>query len=253
MSNVVSNANPSPSRSTNADVLETLVALAAHIESELDEALAASRLSRPSFLVLAALGEAPDGALPQRELLARVRRTAGTISVRLARLSRAGFIERDADPADRRAANVRITDAGRRRLAAARELYEKRVARLTEPLEEQELASLSSQLGGWLAFFEPGEQPAPRLGVAVAPWATARRMRRAVGLPDHAGVLVLRVGRNGAAAAAGIARGDLITAAAGREVRTVADLDRALRGAGGEIVLGVLRGAEPLELDVALG
>lgn len=249
----MNDANPSPSPSTNADVLETLVALAAHVESELDEALAASRLSRPSFLVLAALDAAPEGTLAQRDLLARVRRTAGTVSVRLARLEHAGLIERDADPEDRRAANVRITDSGRHRLAAARELYEERVARLTEPLGEQELGALSSQLGSWLAFFEPGEHPSPRLGVAVAPWATARRMRRAVGLPDAAGVLVLRVSRTGAAAAAGIARGDLITAAAGRDVRTVADLDRALRGADGEIALGVLRGAEPLALDVPLG
>jgi DNA-binding MarR family transcriptional regulator len=249
----MNNSSPSSPPSTNSDVVETLVALAAHVESELDEALAAGRLSRPSFLVLAALDAAPGGTLPQRELLARVRRTAGTVSVRLARLERAGFIERGADPDDRRAANVRITDAGRGRLAAARELYEERVVRLTEPLGDSELSALSSQLGAWMAFFEPGEQPAPRLGVAVAPWATARRMRRAVGLPDRAGVLVVRASRDGAASAAGIARGDLITTAAGREVRTVADLDRALRGAGGEIALELLRGAEPIELDVALG
>jgi DNA-binding MarR family transcriptional regulator len=243
---------PSQKRSPRTTTVEAAISLAAHLEAELDEALAASRMSRPSFLVLAALEEAPDATLGQRELLARVRRTAGTLSVRLARLDRAGLIERTADPDDRRAVRVRLTDAGRARLVAARELYVERTERLTEPLDAPALEELSAALSGWLDFFEPGDEPAPRLGVAVAPWATARRMRRAVGLADRPGVLVVRTDRAGAAARAGVERGDLITGAGGREVRTVADLDRALHAAVEKIELTLERGAEPLALAVAL-
>jgi S1-C subfamily serine protease len=77
-------------------------------------------------------------------------------------------------------------------------------------------------------------------------------MRRAVGLADRPGVLVVRTDRAGAAARAGVERGDLITGAGGREVRTVADLDRALHAAVEKIELTLERGAEPLALAVAL-
>ena len=53
----------------------------------------------------------------------------------------------------------------------------------------------------------------PRLGVAVATAAGAKRMRRAVGLADEAGVLIIRVKRESPADTAGLARGDLVTAA----------------------------------------
>ena len=51
---------------------------------------------------------------------------------------------------------------------------------------------------------------APRLGVAVAPPRAARRMRRAVGLPERAGLLVRAVEDGSPAAAAGIEAGDLL-------------------------------------------
>jgi S1-C subfamily serine protease len=78
-------------------------------------------------------------------------------------------------------------------------------------------------------------------------------MRRAVGLPDEHGVLVLRVGRDTAAQAAGVSRGDLITQAGSTPVRSVGDLERAVRAADGSLELKVLRGAEPHELQVTLG
>ena len=58
----------------------------------------------------------------------------------------------------------------------------------------------------------------PRLGVAIAPPRVARRMRRAVGLPEHDGVLVRGVQDDSPAARAGIERGDLIVAAGERAV-----------------------------------
>ena len=92
-----------------------------------------------------------------------------------------------------------------------------------------------------------GEAPAPhRLGVAIAPPRAARRMRRAVGLPEREGLLVRAVEEDGPADAAGIERGDLIVAAGGREIDVEAlygALDD-LPASGGELELGVVRGTE---------
>src|SRR5215210_3243397 len=96
-------------------LVDDLIRAAAHIEPELEEALAEHGLTRPSFLVLSALDAAPDHRLSQRDLMASVRRTSGTLSVRLARLERAGFVERERDPDDRRGAIVTLTERGRRR------------------------------------------------------------------------------------------------------------------------------------------
>src|SRR6266576_1433014 len=56
------------------------------------------------------------------------------------------------------------------------------------------------------------------------PGHVARRLRRAVGLPDTAGLLIREVAEDSPAARAGLAPGDLIVAAAGQPVRTVDDL-----------------------------
>jgi serine protease Do len=93
-----------------------------------------------------------------------------------------------------------------------------------------------------------GEAPvAHRLGVAVAPPRAARRMRRAVGLPERAGLLVRAVEEGGPADAAGIEPGDLIVAAGGREIDGVEVLYGVLDGLpadGGELELTVVRGTE---------
>jgi serine protease Do len=99
-----------------------------------------------------------------------------------------------------------------------------------------------------------GEAKAPvRLGVAVAPPDVARRLRRAVGLPEHDGVLVRAVEDSSAAAAAGVERGDLIVAANGRAVDGVDSIHEALDTAapGGELELGLLRGNEERTVKIS--
>ena len=59
----------------------------------------------------------------------------------------------------------------------------------------------------------------------------ARRLRRAVGLPDTDGLLIREVADDSPAARAGLAHGDLIVAAAGQPVRTPDDLFDALQAA----------------------
>jgi serine protease Do len=99
-----------------------------------------------------------------------------------------------------------------------------------------------------------GEAPARvRLGVAIAPPRVARRLRRAVGLPELDGVLVRAVEEGSAAERAGIERGDLIVGVAGRQIEGVDTLYEALDGArdSGQLELTVLRGADERTVAVS--
>src|SRR3954467_1137671 len=233
-------------------LVDDLIRAAAHLEPELEEALAEHGLTRPSYLVLSALLAAPEHHLSQRELMASVQRTSGTLSVRLARLERAGYVDRERDPDDRRGAIATLTDRGRARVEAARPAYRDTAARLAAGLPDDDREQFAERLRRWLGFFEPDDRVAPRLGVSVAPAAVAQRMRRAVGLPDRHGVLVLRVKRGSAAEGAGLARGDLVTGAAGSGLPTIGALPRALAPAGASLALDVVRGAEERAVTVAL-
>jgi serine protease Do len=94
----------------------------------------------------------------------------------------------------------------------------------------------------------------PQLGVAIAPGHVARRMRRAVGLPDVDGLLIREVTEESPAARGGLAAGDLIVAVGGQPTRTLDDLFDALRAAGsGTIELSLVRGTEERTVQVVLG
>jgi serine protease Do len=93
----------------------------------------------------------------------------------------------------------------------------------------------------------------PQLGITITPGHVARRLRRAVGLPEAEGLLIRDVAEDSPAARAGLAPGDLIVAAASQPVRTVDDLSGALQAAGDTIELTVLRGTEERSIQVALG
>lgn len=95
----------------------------------------------------------------------------------------------------------------------------------------------------------------PRLGVGLAPTGVARRMRRAVGLPERDGALVRDVEVDGPADRAGLSAGDLIVGAGDRSIGDADDLSDVLAGARGPatLVLTVVRGAEERQVTVVLG
>ena len=98
-----------------------------------------------------------------------------------------------------------------------------------------------------------GQSPSRRhLGVALAPPRAAHHLRRAVGLPERDGLLVRQVQDDSPAARAGVRSGDLIVAAAGRDVTSLDDLYEALDAVaeGGSLALRVVRGAEEMDLSV---
>jgi serine protease Do len=92
-----------------------------------------------------------------------------------------------------------------------------------------------------------------RLGVAVVSPRIARRLRRAVGLPERDGVLVRAVEPGSAADRAGLERGDLIVALGGREIDSLDALFGALDAAAGQpLALRIVRGEQERDVQVAL-
>jgi serine protease Do len=94
-----------------------------------------------------------------------------------------------------------------------------------------------------------------RLGVGIAPSHAARRLRRAVGLPERDGVLVRMVEEGSPADRAGIEQGDLIVAADDRPLRRGDDLYAALADVrpGSSLRLQLVRGTDERSVQVSFG
>jgi serine protease Do len=90
------------------------------------------------------------------------------------------------------------------------------------------------------------------LGIAIAPAHVAARLRQSVGLEPRDGLLVRGVEDGSPAANVGIRRGDLLTAAAGRDLATAEDLFAVLDGHDQSEPLAVelVRGAESVTVTV---
>jgi DNA-binding MarR family transcriptional regulator len=205
------------------------------------EALAALRLAPPPH------------RLSQRALGEQLMRTSGTLSVRLDRLERAGLVAREPDPYDARGVIVGLTTRGRRlvdRAIAARVDSE---ARLLSALSGDEREQLSGLLRKLLVSLERRDSGL-RLGIEIAPGRAAKQARRAHGLADGVGLLVAVVDENSHAARGGISAGDLIVRADGRQLRSAAQLKRALLALdeGGQLRLAVIRDREDLALTVSV-
>jgi serine protease Do len=98
-----------------------------------------------------------------------------------------------------------------------------------------------------------GESPQHReLGIALAPAHAARRMRRAVGLPERPGLLVRAVKEGSAADRAGLEGGDLLVTAAGETLESLDDLFGVLDRAGASLDLTVVRALDERQVTVAL-
>ena len=127
----------------------------------------------------------------------------------------------------------------------------------TQRLEEGFYLAIPADgaLKGRIDALSRGESPArPRLGIAVAPAHVTSHLRRAVGLPDLAGILVRGVEEGSPAERAGIREGDMIVAAAGAPVTDPDTLHSALaEAAGGKIEIGLVRGAVEVAVTVDLG
>ncbi|MBC6459087.1 MarR family winged helix-turn-helix transcriptional regulator [Actinomadura sp. HBU206391] len=101
-------------------VLSRVSRLARHLDRARRAAFVAHDLESWEFDVLTALRRAgrPYQLSPGRLLRATLV-TSGTMTNRIDRLAAAGLVERHPDPQDKRGVQVRLTEAGRRRVDAA--------------------------------------------------------------------------------------------------------------------------------------
>jgi serine protease Do len=101
-----------------------------------------------------------------------------------------------------------------------------------------------------------GEAPTHRrLGIGIAPPFAARRLRRAVGLPERDGLLVRTVEEGGPAHRAGLREGDLIVSVGDSALTSADDLFDALDALGSDdsLALRIVRGVDELDVRVGFG
>jgi DNA-binding MarR family transcriptional regulator len=231
-------------------VVARLRRVRSHFDQELEALFAEHELSLADFEVLATLRRL-GGHASQRRLMDALGLTSGTVSVRIDRLVAAGLVTRDPDPRDGRGTLVALTSEGHARFDQAAPAHLANEERLLAALAPGERAQLADLLRKLLLSFEGAHRPA-RLGVALAPAHIARRMRRAVGLPDRPGLLITDVDPDGPAAHAGLREGDLLVRAGGRELHSVAQLQVALTRAKRTLALDAVRGADDVRATVRL-
>lgn len=223
--------------------------LRARLDDELASVFARHGLTPPDFAVLAVLRRA--GApfeLSQSVLVQRLGLTSGTVSVRLGRLSGSGIVARSPNNDDTRGSLVRLTAAGValfNRVAPDHLRNEDLLLSALTPPQREQLADLLRLL---LASLEHERIDSP-LGMILAPAHVARRLRQTVGLPDQAGLLVLEVRPETAAARADLRAGDLITTADAQPLFSCVvfnDLTRQRK----PLTLGLERGVDTITVSI---
>ena len=198
------------------------------------------------------------GGVSQRRLMDELGLTSGTVSVRMSQLVRDGLVDRRPDPRSARNTLISLTDHGRElfeRVAPAHLINERRLLSALSEAEQEVLAGLLRKL---LVEFEGSQPPAETtlaLGLTLAPAHVTAALRESVGLPAVAGLLVRAVADEGAAQAAGLRTGDVLTATGARPLHAVADLYAAIDEAGpdGRLRVDVVRGTDEQRLTLKLG
>ncbi|SCL13587.1 MarR family winged helix-turn-helix transcriptional regulator [Micromonospora inyonensis] len=116
-------------------------------------------ITRGEFDVLASLRRAgAPYTLSPKALTAALMLTSGGMTGRLDKLERAGLLRRSPDPADRRALQVTLTDAGRRVVEEAVDAGLEVQRRILDALPADDQARLADLLRDLLAAVEP-ERP----------------------------------------------------------------------------------------------
>lgn len=233
-----------------------IIGRAGRIMEYVDRALEAKfqefGISRATFDVLATLrrGGKPY-SLPQRDLMRRLLRTSGSMSLRIDALEREGFVSRLPDKEDRRVVFVTLTAKG---LALIEKVIPGHLANETALLagfSRAERDQLKTILRKWLISLEETASQGTQLqlGMMLLDPRTSLSKRRAVGLPDVSGILVHHVEPGSWAEETGFRKGDLICGIGGKSVRSIADLRSILNKSQTRARrFKVMRGSDSIEI-----
>jgi len=201
-------------------VITRLARVRDHLNAGLAEVFAGFGLSPADFLVIVTLRRTGTPfRMPQARLMEALGLTSGTVSVRLDRLERNGIVTREPGPGNARSSVVQLTRKGQDLFDQAAPVHLANEDRLLSALTPDERLALADLLRRLLSSFESATTDAARpLGLILEPAHIARARRRAVGLADHPGLLVVSAEPGSPAGQAGIQQGDLLTALDGREI-----------------------------------
>ena len=233
-----------------------IIGRAGRIMEYVDRALEAKfqefGISRATFDVLASLrrGGKPY-RMTQRDLMRRLLRTSGSMSLRIDALEREGFVSRLPDKEDRRSVFVSLAPKGLTLLEKVIPEHLANETALLTCLSKAERDQLKLLLRKWLSFLEANAFHGPQLqlGISLLDPRTSLMRRRAVGLPDVPGILVHHVEPGSWAEDAGIRKGDLIYAIEGKSVRSIAELRSLLnKSKGRPRRFKVMRGSDSIEV-----
>ncbi|MER7754055.1 MarR family transcriptional regulator [Kitasatospora sp. NPDC097643] len=95
------------------------------------------------------------------ELAARQRLAPNTVSGLVGKLLEAGFVDRQADPGDRRTARIALTDAGRRQLDDWQRAHERRIATALGTLDPADCAAVVHALPALEHLAQALAEPTP--------------------------------------------------------------------------------------------
>ncbi|HZX05012.1 MarR family transcriptional regulator [Kribbella sp.] len=123
--------------------------------TRLEQVFAQHDLTGADFAVLATIVRTGGAPLSQRQLMAELNLTAGTISVRVNRLVRDGLVSRDPDPTDGRGALIGLTDRGRAAFEACAPEHLANARQLVSGLTKAERDQLAALLSKLLHSLEP--------------------------------------------------------------------------------------------------
>ena len=124
-----------------------IVLTGAMIAKESDRLLRPLRLTDAQFNILMLLRyQTKDGAINQTQLGDMLLVNRSNVTGLIDRLEQAGWVERTADPVDRRVKMVRLTTAGKRLLDKSEKVYFERIERLMAGLAPKQLRQLCSLL-----------------------------------------------------------------------------------------------------------
>jgi DNA-binding MarR family transcriptional regulator len=204
--------------------------------------------TRAIFDVLATLRRnGPPYRMMQRELMQKLLRTSGSMSLRIDSLEREGLVQRVPDENDRRSILVCLTEKGAMLLDAIIPEHLANEKALLSGLTSAQKTELIALLRVWLRFLEENFAEGSQVyyGITLLSPQASLRKRRAVGLPDVPGMLVQAVQSEGVAELAGFRKGDLIFKVDEHEVFTLSDLRRILNKRQPSVKqIAVMRGSQ---------